>query len=109
MSSKPKTVPELLECMAAVIEERGWTRGFLANRGRVCLVGALNVALYGTPDGWPDKGTLFDPMVNGAYKALSDGPFEGRSLVEFNDEAARSRAHVLAALRETAAALRDAA
>ncbi|MCP2339231.1 DUF6197 family protein [Actinomadura rupiterrae] len=74
-----------------------WARGPIERRA-CCLVGALNVAETGNPlaDG---SGAPREALVRHLVLA---GDFSAFSLAGWNDDAYRTMAEVLAALRETA-------
>jgi hypothetical protein len=73
------TLADRLNAAADIIEERGHAHGDLEDaRGRVCVVGALNVALTGCATDWQDD---TDELI----KLVEAGPLHGAGVIEWND------------------------
>lgn len=82
---------------AALIEERGWCQGDYQSEGRLCVLGAIKVAVGKEPDGDEDT----DPIVFRAKKAMCASV--GIGLIhEWNDDPARTKEEVVAKLRAVA-------
>ncbi|MFJ4808551.1 DUF6197 family protein [Streptomyces longwoodensis] len=113
-------VADALDAAAAHIERVGWFQGDMYDPEQarikpltqcaVCALGAINVALHGSPQ-FP----LHDSEEWGSVDAhdLADyvtaRRIEGFDLAAWNDEPGRTQDDVTTALRETAAELRRAA
>jgi hypothetical protein len=120
MSPSPSEIADVLDRAATHIDTVGWIQGDLYDsftnplkpltQCRVCAIGALNMALHGTPqfqlphDVKPDELTAHD--VADAYLRSRIG---GGELAEWNDTPGRAQGEVTALLRETAADLRGGA
>ncbi|KAB1146754.1 hypothetical protein F7R91_14335 [Streptomyces luteolifulvus] len=108
-------IADALDRAADHIDTVGWLQGDLyddyAQHGkplaecRVCAMGALNMALHGTPmfplNLQPDELTAHD------VAALVEQRIAGSELADWNDSRGRTQAEVTALLRETAADLRN--
>jgi hypothetical protein len=87
----PKTTRDVLLHAALLIEERGWNQGSYQQDGRLCLLGAINLAQTGRHDKWNDmEATL---AVRGVLPT---------SCGDWNDAPGRTAAEVIAALRAAA-------
>jgi hypothetical protein len=107
MSEEAKVA--LLEA-ANVIEAQGWTQGYYwdieqANSGipvhlcRVCAMGALNIAIHGSPDDLA-KGTG-ERVANECFAAVRKEI--GRAMIAaWNDDDERTAEEVISALRRAA-------
>jgi len=93
----PDPVIEILAGAIDVLIERGWCQGHGADeRGRYCIYGALAIAA--------DHGDASSRALVGAKLAVhatlgADG--QDPSIIQFNDEPGRTKAGVIALLRET--------
>lgn len=92
-----------------ILHKKGWTQGKFvgATSGKVCLVGALRMAIFGDPYGNGVRGSSeranrerWD-RLSAAYEVIYDVT---RCKPErFNDNKSTKRRHVFAALREAEA------
>lgn len=95
---------------AALIREHGWCRGeFINHAGRLCLHGAINMAVTGhaemhsVPRIQFALARLYHHLRStGAHEGLHLR-YDGYSLTEWNDHHARTAAEVIAALEAAAA------
>lgn len=118
MSENLTEIADILDRAADHIDTVGWLQGSLYGKHeptqpltecRVCAIGALNMALYGSPsfalrDPAPDEVTAHD-----VAEYLQGSRTTGLELAEWNDTEGRTQNQVTALLRETAAELRGAA
>ncbi|MGW2920320.1 DUF6197 family protein [Streptomyces angustmyceticus] len=101
-------IPAVYERAADHIDRVGWIQGNLYDRAggmpfnlcRVCAVGAINIALNGSPR-FPSYGIDAHDVVQPLREALGC-----EEMADWNDAPGRTQAEVTAALRDTAAALR---
>ncbi len=96
------TAAEVLRAAADVIEERGWTRGVFECDGRVSVLGALRVVCFGSPDAFTLAMSSAGEYLSVHSRLLAH--LGVLSLYEWNDQQP-SQQHVVAALREAAAAV----
>lgn len=106
-------IPAVLDRAADHIDRVGWHQGDLYNPidwdemaaldCRVCAIGAINVALHGTPLFSDVQG---EAEANDIATKVEDFLGLGEELLGWNDEPGRTQAEVTGALRDTAAALR---
>jgi hypothetical protein len=96
MIPNPLVEAARLDRAATVVELRGWCQFHLSDEaGRVCAIGAYKIVVGGTP-------------LDDAYGLVALGIYLGvRSIGDWNDERGRTARQVTAALRATAAALRE--
>lgn len=117
MSANLPQIAAALDAAADHIDKVGWFQGDLYDdytnplrpltECRVCAIGALNVALYGTPR-FPaavDRGALTAHDVADFLRSRHGGG----ELAEWNDAEGRTQAEVTGLLRATAAELRGGA
>ncbi len=120
MSEQPTTITEIADILdraADHIDTVGWYRGSLYDgeqslgtplaRCRVCALGAINVAIHGSPVfpiGRAGEGIGAHDVAGYVDRRRTDGA----ELADWNDDVARTQAEVTAALRDTAAELRGA-
>ncbi|MFF2852600.1 hypothetical protein ACFVT5_40865 [Streptomyces sp. NPDC058001] len=110
-------IAEILDRAADHIESVGWFQGELYDRYtdpsrplaacRVCALGAINVALHGSPQ-FPVGRTLGGVDAHEVAEYVERG-FENTELASWNDESGRTQDDVTAAFRGTAAELRGGA
>jgi hypothetical protein len=80
----------VLQDARRILLERGWCRQIRMDAdGRVCLVGAIEVAMHGS--------VRFNHTHGNTYKAADDilGPFGIRDAAEWNDDPSRTKAEVI--------------
>lgn len=90
----PKLALRRLEAADAALDERGWTRGAMEDdKGRVCAVGALNVAVHKYRDhaarSWQRR-----TMRQALERALGKITPSRSGVIGFNDMSARDRRDV---------------
>jgi hypothetical protein len=112
IATAPATTADVLDQAATVITLNGYHQAFLYDttqakggtslaRCRVDLVGAINIALYGTPR------FVGSGLGCAAEQALAKQTFP-QALVVWNDTKGRTGDDAIRLLRDTAAALRGA-
>lgn len=92
---------KLLLDAADALETRGHVKGVLCDGGRVCVRGALNVAVHGNYT-FP---AVYPPSYNEAEQVIADhlGFHNIYDVVEWNNAPERTQAEVVGALRACAA------
>jgi hypothetical protein len=84
-----------------VLEERGWTQGTMEDgEGRVCLVGALRVALSGRPRTNKSVGPRVTELTRTAFGLQTGGSWV--SALIWNDAPERSYEEVVLCLKRAA-------
>ena len=113
------TLAEILDKAADVITQRGWWQGGFVPKGTsdlgscpVCPLAAINVAAGGDPrrciDAWPDTLAFAAASALATYLGCpEDEPLATCVGEHWNDDPARTKEQVLAALRGCAADLRQ--
>ncbi|MET7795750.1 DUF6197 family protein [Streptomyces decoyicus] len=108
-------IPAVLDQAAAHIDRVGWHQGSLYDPTQsdkavidcpVCAMGAINVALHGTPLFPNVQGEASTLEIVAVIENFLDLPGEGEDLPGWNDEPGRTQAGVTDALRDTADSLR---
>lgn len=117
MSKSLSEFADILDKAANHIDAVGWFQGALYNdfadpakplvTCQVCAIGAINMALHGTPQ-FPLTVPQGEP---GAHEVadLMRSRIDGAEVSEWNDAEGRTQAEVTALMRETAAELRGGA
>jgi hypothetical protein len=109
--SAPLTVHKVLLNAADLIEQRGWTRGIHQDaEGRLCVHGAINVAVLGMPCVGNIVIFRLDEFLTGAWVQLRDYLLAkgvepdsvSAGCIIWNDAPGRTKEEVLQALREAA-------
>ncbi|MGW5267186.1 DUF6197 family protein [Rhodococcus sp. NPDC003994] len=108
MTATPTTPADALNAAADLIAERGWTHGVVRDRdGRLCVIGALRTAVFGSVDVGTD-----DPVPAGARTLYNKARWalidqtDGQDPVDWNDNPYRTAYDVTTALRAAAIAAR---
>lgn len=117
MDKTRSEIADILDRAAAHIELVGWVQGVLYDdftdpgvpltECRVCAIGAINVALYGSPR-FPMGADLDELMAHDVADFVRPN-IDGAELADWNDFHAQSKDEVTALLRTTAAELRSGA
>ena len=115
----PAAIADILDKAAEHIDRVGWIQNGLYDESqwgddfplqacRVCAVGAINTAVYGNPR-YPILETGLQAVAIGAENALKQHlALDNSTIPLWNDAPGREADEVTKALRDTAAALREA-
>lgn len=95
MKARPKTIRDVLLVAARLLERRGWCRGAYEKNGRLCVIGAMRLAVKGDANKF--SGLAYDASVK-------FGDTIGELAWDWNDRVAKSRSAVVQALRKAATA-----
>lgn len=96
-----KSDAEILNLAADLIEKNGHAHGrLITDDGRMCIAGAINMAVNGDPCDW--RGKTHDLLSLVGQYALKLKNYDSMNVVDWNNNPARTQASVVAALRETA-------
>lgn len=111
------TVGDLAVATIHVLIERDWCQGvFVMDDGKVCVLGAVNMAAYGSPEPVGNSDDYYTPAVEAIGKAMvdlgiiHDSPWVGgpsASLYVWNDHPKRKVIEVSAALMKVGDLYKD--
>lgn len=98
--TREATEADVLERAADLLEEFGWCQGYMGSKrdGQFCSLGAL---IEATNDLGGDFGAVRRAL------GYEDAGSMGRHIARWNDDAGRTKAEVVAKLREAAARARE--
>lgn len=101
----PTTVPEALRAAAGVVAARGHCQDtYEDSAGRVCVVGALRVALFGStvPYGYVGNECSLYSKVHKALSLYIESAFRDNCVPVYNDAPERTRQEVIDTLNAAA-------
>jgi aryl carrier-like protein len=117
VNKTPTDIADVLDRAADHIETVGWWQGALYDHEQaistpldqcaVCAMGALNVALHGTPH-FARELQANEPTAHDVAELIEQG-LDGVELADWNDRPGRTQDDVTALLRRTADELRGGA
>ncbi len=93
--TRERTASDVLLAAARYIEEHGWSQGWYARDGNVCVYGAINAVLTGTPNPLRPYPTVLWFEIKARLVRVI-GTEDGW---RWNDDPDRTEAEVIAALR----------
>jgi hypothetical protein len=95
----------VLRKAANYMKAHGYVKDYLEKDGRVCLLGAINIALTGDAFSFPARSDKLLECVATYLCRQNRKPLGSIDAVGWNNEFRRRKAEVIAALRGTASSL----
>lgn len=100
---KKERAATLLRKAASIMKKRGHAKMVLEDsKGRVCLIGAINTALSGSPACWTRDGDRLLTSVETFLRRKFKQPRGGFNAITWNNDPSRDGDEVIAALRGAA-------